>query len=676
MAKRQVLVDSGATENFISKKLLKRMKIGKLPLKNPRTIWNIDRTHNKAGHIKSFVDLQIRCGNKKEQMRFLVTDLGGDEIVLGYPWLAAFQPKINWKEATIEEHMQPLVIKTLGLNIDTEVTKIRRAWVTKAEEMAKPGEEIFVHRIDQEEIRRTSTSTEMAVKALPKEEKPWDQIVPPAYHKWKKVFSEEEAKRFPKHQPWDIAIDFTKDAPKILDCKIYPLSLGEQEKLDDYIKENLEKGYIRPSKSQYSSPFFFAGKKDGKLRPVVDYRKLNSFTIPDRYPLPLIQELVDKVKNARLFTKMDVCAGYNNIWFREGNEAKAAFKTNMGLYKPTVMPFGLRNAPAIFQRMMNMQFADITATGQVIIYMDNILIATEEDTKKHRELVHKVLERLVKLDLYLKPSKCQFEVRKIEFLGVVLKGGTVTMDLIKVAGVQDWKTPKNVKDVHSFLGFCNFYRQFIKGFSQIAKPLNERLKKGVKWAWGEKEDKAFQELKKRICEDPVLIQPDQKKPFEVEVDASNYAIGAVLMQKDDKNVMHPVAFFSKTMNDAQRNYDVYNRELLALIEMFRHWRHYLHQATHKVRVHTDHANLLYWKNPGDHNRRVARWHTELMDYDFKLIHISRKKNRWADTLSRCPDYDQGENDNKELVVLPPKFFSKAYDKYMGKIKTLKELTTS
>src|ERR1700761_5223978 len=130
------------------------MKIGKLPLKNPRTIWNIDGTHNKARHIKNFMDLQIRCGNQKKQMRFLVTELGGDEIVLGYPWLAAFQPKIDWKNATIEECMQPLVIKTLGLNLEDEVTKIRKAWVSKAEEMAKPGEQIFIHQIDQEEIRR------------------------------------------------------------------------------------------------------------------------------------------------------------------------------------------------------------------------------------------------------------------------------------------------------------------------------------------------------------------------------------------------------------------------------------------------------------------------------------------------------------------------------------------
>ena len=239
------------------------------------------------------------------------------------------------------------------------------------------------------------------------------------------------------------------------------------------------------------------------------------------------------------------------------------------------------------------------------------------------------------------------------------------MDPIKVSGVQDWKVPKTVKDIHVFLGFCNFYCHFIHGFSQIAKPLNNLLKKGTKWLWGTEEIRAFEKLKKQICKEPVLIQPDQKKPFEVEVDTSNYACGTILTQCNNKNVLHPVVFFSKTMNEAQCNYDVYNQELLALIEMFRHWRHYLHQAVHKVKVHTDHANLLFWKNPGDHNRRVVQWHAELMEYDFKLVHILGKKNGRADTLSRCPDYDQGDNDNKNITVLPLKFFSKVYAKYVG-----------
>jgi hypothetical protein len=491
-AERQVLVDSGATDNFISSKLLKRMKIGSLQLKRPRTIWNIDGTHNKSGTIKSFVDLQVRCGSRIEEMKFLVTDLGEDEIILGYPWLAAFQLEINWKEAVLAEEMQPLIIKTLGLKIDDEVQRVKKAWIRKAEVMATPGEEIYVFRAEHEQIRKTSTAAELAIKALPKEEKTWDQIVPSQYHKWKKVFSEEEAKRYLQHQPWDITIDLTEDAPKTMDCKIYPLTLVEQGKLEDYIKENLEIGYIRPSKSQYSSPFFFVGKKDGKSRPVIDYGKLNVFTIPDRYLLPLIQELVDKVKDARLFSKMDVRAGYNNIWIKEGDEYKAAFKTNMGLFENTVMPFGLRNAPSVFQRMMNTEFADIIATGKVIIYMDDILVATCNDLEEHQQLVHQILARLQKMDLYLKPAKCTFETRKIEFLGVILEDGTVMMDPVKVAGVEEWKEPKTVKDIRKFLGFCNFYRRFIRNFSSIAKPLNTLLKKDVKWNFGNTKKMAFE----------------------------------------------------------------------------------------------------------------------------------------------------------------------------------------
>jgi hypothetical protein len=191
---------------------------------------------------------------------------------------------------------------------------------------------------------------------------------------------------------------------------------------------------------------------------VVDYRKLNLLMVPDQYPLPLIQELVDKVQDARLFSKVDVRAGYNNICIKESDEYKAAFKTNLGLYKYTVMPFGSRNAPSVFQRMMNTEFADIIATGRVIIYMDDILVATCNNLEEHRQLVHQVLARLKKLDLYLKPTKCIFKTKKIEFLGVILEDRTITMDPVKVAGVEEWKEPKMVKDICKFLGFCNFYR--------------------------------------------------------------------------------------------------------------------------------------------------------------------------------------------------------------------------
>ena len=292
--------------------------------------------------------------------------------------------------------------------------------------------------------------------------------------------------------------------------------------------------------------------------------------------------MIDKVKKAKLFSKVDICEGFYNICVAEGNEWKAAFKTNMALYEPTVMQFELKHAPTVFQRMMNTQFANIIAQGNIIIYFDDVLIATKDDLGLHRRVFSQVLDQLQKLNLFLKPSKCIFETRRIEFLGVILENGTVMMDPIKVSGVREWKVPTNTTENRAFQGFANFYHCFIPNFSKIARPLNDLLKTGVKWHWGEEQQKAFEEIKQLIMSEPVLRQPDQTKPFEVEVDASNYAMGAVLMQRDEKNVLHPIAFFSKSMNKAQHNYDIYNKELLGLQEMLRHWHQYLFQPRHKV----------------------------------------------------------------------------------------------
>ncbi len=209
------------------------------------------------------------------------------------------------------------------------------------------------------------------------------------------------------------------------------MARGEEDSLWDFIKEQLEKGYIQPSKSPYSSPFFFIKKKDSKLQPVQDYRKLNSLTVKNQYPLPLIPELIDQLRNATLFTKLDIRWGYNNVHIKEGDQWKGAFKTNLGLYEPCVMFFGLTNSPSTFQTMMDTIFRDLTTTGEVVIYMDDILIATPTDIPHHRQLVHQVLDKLEEHDLFLKPEKCTFEAPEIEYLGLIIGGGRVQMDLSK-----------------------------------------------------------------------------------------------------------------------------------------------------------------------------------------------------------------------------------------------------
>jgi hypothetical protein len=226
----------------------------------------------------------------------------------------------------------------------------------------------------------------------------------------------------------------------VIDCKTYNLTFDEQKELDAFLKENLDTGHIRPSKSPFASAFFSIKKKDGKLRPIQDYQKLNTITIKNRYPLLLISELIDKLKNAKYITKLDIRWGYNNVRMKEGDEWKAAFRTNRGLCEPLVMFFGLTNSPATFQTMMNAMFRDLIKCGKVVIYMDDIMIFTM-DLAKHSKIVAEVLQILRENHFYLKHTKCEFETSETEYLGLVVGHQTVKMNPVKVSGVTKWPVP-------------------------------------------------------------------------------------------------------------------------------------------------------------------------------------------------------------------------------------------
>ena len=255
--------------------------------------------------------------------------------------------------------------------------------------------------------------------------------IPEQYNGFEEVFKKAEFDTLPLKRPWDHAIEL-KPGSEPAGCKIYPLNLDEQKELDTFFEEHLHTGHIQPSKSPMALPFFFVKRKDRRLRPVQDYRKLNNMTIKNQYPLPLIQELVNKLKGTKYFTKLDVRWGYNNVLIKEGDEWKAAFLTNRGLFKPLVMFFGLTNSPATFQTMMHELLRDLINTGKVLVYIDDILIFTN-NLDKHCKLVHQSILRANKL--YLKPEKCEFEKQQIEFLGLIVSKGKVKMDPIKVSGI-------------------------------------------------------------------------------------------------------------------------------------------------------------------------------------------------------------------------------------------------
>ncbi|KAI5115426.1 hypothetical protein M0805_007516 [Coniferiporia weirii] len=313
-----------------------------------------------------------------------------------------------------------------------------------------------------------------------------------------------------------------------------------------------------------ASPFFFVGKKDNELRACQDYRALNKGTIKNAYPLPLISELMDKLKGAKYFTKLDLRSGYNNIRIKDGDQWKAAFKTPRGLFEPTVMFFGLCNSPTTFQAFMDDTFHIVILKDKVLIYMDDIFIFASTLEELHRKTTH-VLNICDKNDLYCKPEKCVFAVQEAEFLGMIITPNNINMDPIKLTGISEWPMPKTVKQLRSFMGFCNYYRCFIPNFSQTVYPLNELTRTNEPWTWTPERDNAFLKLKTQFLDKPALLIPDPSKLFILETDASKVATGAVLYQTNSNGDLQPCGFISQTLGPAQQCYKVYDRELLGII---------------------------------------------------------------------------------------------------------------
>jgi hypothetical protein len=459
----------------------------------PRSIINVDGTRNKGGTLTKYTDLDVTHQGTTEVQRFYITDLGNDRAIFGFPWLQTFKPKIDWGKAEITG-------KTMVKTTKEEPPKwaqIARGILT-AREIAKDmqleeGEEIHVF------INKTNVAQQWAEKSLTKrkDDLVTEATIPKQYSEFADVFSDSAARRFPPEREDDHAINFKPDAPSTFSCKIYPVSFKETEFLRNWVSDNLDKRFIRESKSPYASPTFLIKKKNGDYRVIQDYRTLNEHTIPDVSPLPLINEIIGKLHGRTLFTKFDIRWGYHNVRIREGDQDKAAFKTSIGQYEPMVMNFGLRNAPATFQRLMNKVLRPVKARygEDVQSYMDDIIIATHDDLQHHRAVVCAVLLAMREASLFLKPEKCEFEKHKVEYLGLLLDGDSIKPDPSKVEGMRSWPTTlKSVKEVRSTLGVLNYNRAFIPGFANIAKPLTELLKKDVKFTWSDRHTNAVQQL--------------------------------------------------------------------------------------------------------------------------------------------------------------------------------------
>ena len=342
------------------------------------------------------------------------------------------------------------------------------------------------------------------------------------------------------------------------------------------LDDQLKKGYIRPSKSPQTSPVFFIPKKDRKKRMVQDYCYLNEHMVKNNYPLLLILQLVDKLQGAKLFTKMDLRWGYNNVCIEENDEWKAAFTCFCGSFEPLIMYFRLCNLPAMFQAMMNEIFTDMDDV--VVVYIDDLMIFTKtENQAEHDKIVLEVLRRLEENDLFMKSEKCMFRATEVDFLSMIVGRNGIKMDQEKVKAILEWPEPKTVKGVRSFLGLANFYRRFIKDYAKVARPLHDLMKKENPFYWKELQQVAFDTLKLHFTTAPILAFPDIDCVFCLESDTSDYATGAVL-SIEKEGIWHPIAFSSHSMMPQEQNYLIADKEMLSVIQALEQWRHYLEGA--------------------------------------------------------------------------------------------------
>lgn len=457
--------------------------------------------------------------------------------------------------------------------------------------------------------------------------------LPKEFHHFLEHFLPKNAETLPPHRPWDHKIELIpgKQPPYF---KNRPLSPSELRCVKKWIDEMLDKGFIRESSAPCAAPLLLAAKPGGGVRICQDYRGLNNITVKNRYPLPLIRETLDSLCGAKFFTKLDIIAAFNRTRIAEGHEWKTAFITRFGLYENLVTPFGLCNAPATFQNYINHILHDIL-DRYCTAYLDDVLIYSKTK-EEHRKHVNEIIRRLGEAGLQIDINKSEFYTTKTKYLGLIVSTTGLEMDPEKVKAIRNWTTPTCLKELQQFLGFANFYRRFIAGYSSVVEPMTRLLRRDTEWKWDDAQMVSFETLKTAFSTAPALVFFDYNKKTIVETDASNWASGGVLLQHDDEGKLHPVAFFSAKHTSAECNYEIYDKELLAIIKALEEWRPELNGVQGPFDIITDHKNLQTFMTTKQLNQRQVRWSEFLSQFNFTITYRPGTKATIPDALSRLP----------------------------------------
>lgn len=652
----QFLIDCGASDNFIHSRLVPEVVCQRLPQPPTKVrLANGQMSRTDAGAFRASVST---LGLQTSQ-DFLMMDLGSTDAILGLPWFRAARPLIDWSTLTVtsvrggasascsllellgEDHA-PIGLHLTG-DIDTPSTD--------AAFEVEPGDEVYLAFLNGVLSDEVTEADDPSVPGASRREAHED--VSPLNEKQRaglKALLDEypkvlQSKDLPDGDPpvrkgfiKSHKIDLLPSMPKPPCRNTYRLTLEEREDLKSQLTRMLEKGHIQPSKSPFGAPVLFAKKPDGSLRLCTDYRELNKYTVKNAAPLPRIDEILDSLAGARFFSTMDLTKGFNQIGIHPPDIHKTAFRTPFGHFEYRVMPFGLCNAPATFQSLMDTLFQPLIARC-LFVYIDDLLIysRTFEDHLKH---IREVLDILAENDLYAREDKCRFARSSLFFCGHVVSREGIRCQSHKIKAVQAWPIPKSASHVRRFIGLAGYYRRFIPKFSQIAGPLTDLTQASTPFVWSSEAARAFNNLKQLLTTAPVLQLPDYSKPFVVDTDGSKAGLGAVLLQPAASNPKHlaPVAYASRKLSPAERNYDAHELELLALVFALKQWRHHLQGLQHFVcRTDNEALRWLFNRPSSDLGMRRARWLDFLSEFNFELFHIPGVANVVADALSRMHD---------------------------------------
>ena len=434
--------------------------------------------------------------------------------------------------------------------------------------------------------------------------------------------------------------------------------------LNDMLQENL----ISPSKSPWAAPIVLVNKKDGTSRFCVDYRRMNAVTRKDAYPLPRVDDILETLAGSQLFSTLDLASGYWQVEVKSEDREKTAFITSEGLYEFNVLPFGLCNGPATFQRLMNILLAGIQ-WHDCLVYLDDIIVLGRS-FDEHLKNLAKVFQRLREANLKLQVKKCVFGRETVKFLGHIISSAGIATDPEKIARVAQWPVPLNKSELQQFLGFVNYYRRFIKDCASVSKPLYQLTELNRHFKWTDQCQESFMRLRKALVSAPILAFPDCSRMFILDTDASNQGIGAVLSQEHDDGLEHVVAYASRALSKAERKYSVTRKELLAVVSFLHHFRPYLLGRRFKLR--TDHSSLLWLRNFKEPEGQLARWLEQLEEYDFDTEHRQGRLHGNADALSRLADCEGDVSTNSVMSTVANTSFLPIYSSQDIRAKQLQD----